>query len=63
MHYYKIMDSMEELFNAEFNEDDNIVVVATRKELVRNPVLPSWMCDFNIIDPDTIHFSMAESNQ
>lgn len=63
MHYYKIMDSMEELFNAEFNEDDNIVVVATRKELVRNPALPSWMCDFNIIDPDTIHFSMAESNQ
>lgn len=63
MHYYKIMDSMEELFNAEFNEDDNIVVGATRKELVRNPALPSWMCDFNIIDPDTIHFSMAESNQ
>lgn len=63
MHYYKIMDSMEELFNAEFNEEDNIVVVATRKELVRNPALPSWMCDFNIIDPDTIHFSMAESNQ
>ncbi|MCQ2443202.1 MAG: magnesium transporter CorA [Oscillospiraceae bacterium] len=63
MHYYRIMDSMEELFNPEFNEDDNIVVVATRKELVRNPALPSWMCDFNIIDPDTIHFSMAESNQ
>lgn len=63
MHYYRIMDSMEELFNPEFNEEDNIVVVATRKELVRNPALPSWMCDFNIIDPDTIHFSMAESNQ
>lgn len=63
MHYYKITESMEEVFNPEFHEDDYIVVVATRKELVRNPRLPDWMTDYNIVDPDTIHFSMAESNQ
>lgn len=63
MHYYKIMDSMEEVFNPVFQEDDNIVVVATRRELARNPQLPGWMTDFNVVDPDTIRFSMAESNQ
>lgn len=63
MHYYKIMDSMEEVFNPVFQEEDNIVVVATRRELARNPKLPGWMTDFNMVDPDTIRFSMAESNQ
>lgn len=63
MKYYKIVDWMEEISVPEFTDDDKIVVVATRKELAKNPVLPSWMTDYAIVDPETIHFSMAESNQ
>jgi magnesium transporter len=54
---------MEEMDAPVFNEDDKIVVVATAKELARGAALPSWMTDFAVVDPETIHFSMAESNQ
>ncbi len=63
MRYYKIVDWMEELRTPDFTDEDKIVVVASRKELARNPKLPSWMTDFTLVDPETIHFSMAESNQ
>jgi magnesium transporter len=63
VHYYKIVDWMEELKEPRFTEEDKIVVVATRTELSRGAALPGWMTDYALVDPSTIHFSMAETNQ